>query len=178
MKIYKEFIYPILVLGGICLVVALLLSLTHKTTEPIIKEQERVAADRARAEVMTMGDTVNADIAFEKVTLSSKLEGIENVYRCELGYAILATSKGFGGTIYVMVGIDNDGKIIKVKLTKHNETPGLGSKVGLTDFTSRFYEKSATEAESADTISGATISSKAFKKAVANAFLAYDNLTK
>jgi electron transport complex protein RnfG len=47
-----------------------------------------------------------------------------------VGYAILGfTDKGFSGRIEAMVGFKPNGEITKVMVTKHAETPGLGTKV-------------------------------------------------
>ena len=40
-----------------------------------------------------------------------------------------AAAKGFGGPVQVLVGIQPDGQVRKVLVTKHAETPGLGTQV-------------------------------------------------
>lgn len=170
-SIFKDFIYPVLILGGICLIVAFALSQTYKVTDPIIVAEQSRQDDLSRAEVLN-GDASE----FTEIELTQTSEDVLSVYQNKSGYAIQSSSKGFGGKIYVMVGIDPAGKLIGVKLTKHSETPGLGTKVGLEDFTGRFIEKTHADIEAVDTISGATVSSKAFKKAVDNAYIVFEQV--
>ena len=40
------------------------------------------------------------------------------------GYVFTTESKGYGGTIQVLTGIDNDGNVTGVAILSHNETPG------------------------------------------------------
>ena len=90
------------------------------------------------------------------------------------GYAFKVQDKGFGGAYTVMVGIGPDGKITGAKLMDNSETPGLGSKTGAADFTGRFTGVDASGLEGVQTITGATISSKAFKRCVDTAFQAFE----
>ena len=72
-----------------------------------------------------------------------------------------------------MVGIGADGKITGAKLLEGNsETPGLGSKTGNESFTGQFIGKDSS-LSGVETITGATISSKAFISAVGIAYEAY-----
>ena len=45
-----------------------------------------------------------------------------------IGAAVESAANGFGGALTVLVGFDNEGKIIDYSLLSHAETPGLGSK--------------------------------------------------
>ena len=48
-----------------------------------------------------------------------------------IGTAVKSTDKsGFGGDIEVLVGFDQDGKILGYEVLKHTETPGLGARAG------------------------------------------------
>ena len=48
-----------------------------------------------------------------------------------IGTAVKSTDKsGFGGDIEVLVGFDQDGKILGYEVLKHAETPGLGARAG------------------------------------------------
>ena len=63
----------------------------------------------------------------------------------------------------------------KVKTLSHNETSGIGSKVAdnKSAYNQKYSGKTADNYDSVDTVSGATISSKAYKKAVGLAFDAF-----
>ncbi len=71
-----------------------------------------------------------------------------------------------------MVGIGSDGKITGTKLMENGETPGLGSKTGMPDFTGQFAGKDRS-LDGVETVTGATISSNAFIAAVEIAYEGY-----
>ena len=85
--------------------------------------------------------------------------------------AVMLSIKGYDSSnpMSVAVGFDGEGKIIKCSVISCNgETKGIGSKVADENlFLSRFYNLS--NVSGVDTISGATISSSAFKAAMADA---------
>lgn len=97
------------------------------------------------------------------------------------------TKKGFGGEISVMVGFNADGTIRNYRVLSHAETPGLGSKMeewfrGEKGDQSVLGKNPASDnltvkkdGGSVDAITAATISSRAFLDAIANAYAAYTN---
>ena len=92
-----------------------------------------------------------------------------------MGFVITATAKGYGGAMQVMVGLKSDGTIATVKLMDNSETAGLGSRAGLPAYTDQYIGKDAN-LSGVDTISGSTVTSKAFEQAVKSAFEAYEML--
>jgi Na+-translocating ferredoxin:NAD+ oxidoreductase RnfG subunit len=50
----------------------------------------------------------------------------DSSYKQLMGYAFTANSKGYGGIIQTLVGIDPNGQILGIKILSHKETPGLG----------------------------------------------------
>ena len=105
-------------------------------------------------------------------------EGVTEAYLADNGgYVFMLTTKGYGGDIKLICGI-LDGKLTKIKTLSHNETSGIGSKVVASDYGDNYIGKTAGDYSDVDSVTGATISSKAYKKAVGNAFDAYDQLTK
>lgn len=90
------------------------------------------------------------------------------------------TKKGFSGEIKLMVGFDNDGKIIDIVVLKHSETPGLGDKMkkDKSDFSLQFMGKDPATFKLAvkkdmgdvDAITASTISSRAYCDAVQRAY--------
>ena len=170
MKFVKEFIGPAAVLTVICLVISAALVLTYDTTKPIIEAARAAEADKARTEVLSGGDK------FEKVSVSG-VEGLVEAYKATngAGYVITTFAKGYGGPLNVMTGIKADGTIDNVKLMDNNETPGLGSRTGEADYTSQYKNKDYN-LDGVTAISGATISSTAFKSAVQIAFNVYGEL--
>ena len=166
----KDIVKPIAVLAAICLVVTALLAYINSVTAPIISEAEQKAAQEAHLEVMPGA----AD--FEPVETDA--EGVTEMYRADNGgYVIMLTVKGYGGDIRLICGI-LDGKLTKLKTLSHSETSGIGSKVvdKKSSYRDNFVGKTADNYEEVDGITGATISSKAYKKAIKAAFEAYQTV--
>ncbi len=170
MKAVKEFVVPAAVLTAICLVVSGALAGTYQLTEPVIEAAKRAEADASRVVVLPDGKN------FEEVSASG-LDNIVDAYKAGngAGYVITGKAKGYGGDLQVMAGISSDGKITGVKLMDNNETQGIGSKTGEASYTDQYKGKDST-LDGVTTISGATVSSKAFESAVNTIFQAYGSL--
>lgn len=168
MSMFKEFAMPPLVLTVIAAVVTGALVATESVTTPIIEQQAAAAADAARAVVLPSADS------FTQVTVDEMPEGGVDIYEANngTGYVVTAQAKGYGGMLKVMVGIDSNGLISGTKVLENNETQGLGSKVSEHAFMDQYIGKDST-LEGIETISGTTISSNAFSKAVQNAYQVY-----
>ena len=52
---------------------------------------------------------------------------VSKVYQGADGYAVEVTPGGFDNTITMMVGVDNEGKVIAISIVSHTETAGLGA---------------------------------------------------
>ena len=48
-------------------------------------------------------------------------------YKGDNGCAVQVTPAGFNGTVTMMVGVDNDGKVTGISIISHTETAGLGA---------------------------------------------------
>jgi electron transport complex protein RnfG len=94
------------------------------------------------------------------------------------------TKKGFGGEVSIMVGFDKEGNITGYNVLSHSETPGLGSKMpfwfnegGKGNVIGKNPGKNnltvSKDGGEVDAITAATISSRAFLDAVANAYNAF-----
>ena len=81
-----------------------------------------------------------------------------------------ATEKGFGGDVYVELGLDAEGKIAEITIgdDKFAETPGLGARAQEDEFKNQFIGKSGKLelGTDIDAIAGATITSQAVVDAV------------
>ena len=98
------------------------------------------------------------------------------------GTAIETSVDGFGGTFRVMVGFDAEGNILGYEILEHQETPGLGShiehwfknadKPGQNIIGRKATGKFAVSKDGGDVdaITAATISSRAFLKAINQAY--------
>lgn len=169
---YKDIIKPVLVLTCICLVVAALLAYVNTVTSPIIAEAEQQAAQEAMAEVLTEADS------FELVTVDNSPEKVNEIYRAEngAGYVFMLTTKGYGGDMKLICGIKSDGTIEACKTLSHSETSGLGSKTAEDPYRNQYCGKTYDTLGEVDAISGATISSVAYKSAIEDAFEAFNEL--
>lgn len=102
----------------------------------------------------------------------------------QVGTAVVSSSLGFSGDVKVLVGFDAEGKIYNYSLLAHTETPGLGSKAS--DWFKKGQRGDITgmnpgdkpltvknDGGQVDAITASTITSRAFLKAVNNAYAAY-----
>lgn len=167
----KDIIKPIVVLGVICLVVTAVLAYVNTVTDPIIKAAEAEAAAKARSEVLSEAKD------FELLGNAKLPEGVTEAYKGSggTGYVFMVQQKGYGGPIRLICGIRPDGSIEAIKTLSHSETSGIGSRVvdNGSGYREKFSGKTAEDYEGVDAVTGATISSTAYKKAVASAFEAY-----
>ena len=168
----KDIIKPIIVLASICLVVTALLAYVNMVTAPIIKDAQDKEASQARSEVLKEAKS------FEKLSIDKLPEGVTEIYKGSdnSGYVFMLTTKGYGGSINLICGMKPDGSIEAVKTLIHSETKGIGSKVmdNESGYHANYTGKTKDNYSEVDGISGATISSKAYKKAMASAFEAFE----
>lgn len=92
-----------------------------------------------------------------------------------IGYAFVGEGAGYGGAVRVLVGVDGEsGKIIKLVVLNHAETPGLGSKIEEASFREQFAGKTLDDpialGKDINAVSGATVSSQAVVNAVRRGF--------
>lgn len=164
----KQNIKSVIVLTSICLVVALLLAVTNHFTKDKIAENNAQSAYEACYDVMPDAK------GFEEVDLSSFTglpTSLTNAYKETSGlgytYKLVVTGKNPGLTI--MVGIDSKGIITNTKVVASQETPSYFGGVIAEEYANKFAGKDSTLA-GIELISGATLSSKAYKSAVSDAF--------
>lgn len=182
MKNALRLVIPVLVT---CIVAAAGLAVTYKVTEPKIAEQERLAEERSLQAVLPdatftclessrIQDDIDATADSVDVldTFHAAIDGIH------AGWAVKVASRGYGGPMVVVIGLDTSGSVSGVTILSHNETPGLGTKV-ITDewFLEQFptLEAGFTDADvrGLDAISGTTKSSNGVRNAVAGAGRVY-----
>ena len=87
------------------------------------------------------------------------------------GYALTAAPQGYGGEIPITLGVSAEGYVTQVYVGALQETAGLGSRVGESEFKDQFIAIAAdpdTLRDDVDTLSGATVSSTAFVNAVSD----------
>lgn len=168
---------PIVVLCVICIVITGALAATNAATSKVIAEAKAAAEKAARSELLPEADD------FKEVT-GVAVENVTAVFEATngTGYVITSTSKGYGGTMTVMVAFTPDSTIKQIKVTEQGETQGIGSKVANTpSYWERYQGQSAggqlkitKDGGTIDGENGATISSRALAKAVSSAIEAYN----
>jgi len=176
-------------LGIMLLVIASIaaagLGVVNSITEGPIAEQKRIAAVKARQEVLA-----NAD-SFDEVAIEIEDPGLLTEINVGMkdgnivGYTIKSVAKGYAGKVEVLVGIDPMGVVTGMTIGDHSETPGFGAEAENDYFKERYKGKTSdmelvvvktgdASGNEIDSITGATISSRAITGGV-NASLAYFN---
>ena len=149
----------------IAIVVAALLALVNRITEPIIAQANEKKTQDAIALVLPGGYESEITEFTDKTGLVSK------VYKGQNGYAVEVAPSGFDGPITLMVGVDLEGKVLGISVISHTESAGLGA-VAAADNTAgnKFRDQFvgltgevqvSKDGGSVDAITNATITSRA-----------------
>lgn len=163
-----------------CAVAALSLAFTNEMTKDTISAQREATELAAKQAVLMEADEFKKieEENLKKIKESHPI--IEDVSiglkdGNNVGYVIKTSPVGYGGPITVITGINQDGIITGVRIAKHSESPGLGSKSTEEKFYLQYNDKtaetvsvnkeSATETE-IKAISAATITSVAVTSGV------------
>ncbi len=146
-------------------VVAAALAGVNSITKPAIEELTAQKTQEAIAAVLPGGYETEVTDYADATGIVSK------VYAGSAGYAFEVTPGGFDNTITMMVGVDNDGKVLGISIVKHTETAGLGAVAAAgtpagESFRAQFVGTSGSVAVTKDggamdAITGATITSRA-----------------
>ena len=188
-KLESSLLNMVLVLTGVAVVMGGILAyVNHLTEGPIAQQKEKTLADGIKA-VMVCDDIV---VAKTDEVIQNDAKGKELVFKIyqvkdaqgkDLGAAVESTTMGFGGDLKVLVGFNPEGTIMGYTLLEHAETPGLGAKADKwfqKDQKGDIIGKSPVEpltvskdGGQVDAITASTITSRAFLKAVNNAYNAY-----
>jgi electron transport complex protein RnfG len=169
------------VMGGI------LAFVNHLTEGPIAEQKAKALADGIKT-VMVCNDLVVAEPVEVKQDIDGKehtfiIYNVKDAQGKDLGAAVQSVTMGFGGDLKVLVGLDTEGNILGYTLLEHAETPGLGAKAD------QWFQKGqkgdiigkspaepltvSKDGGQVDAITASTITSRAFLKAVNNAYNAY-----
>ena len=176
-----------LALTGFSVVAGALLGWVNDVTaEPIAQANAKTLSDAIA--VVVPGFDNNPAEAPETVEVNGATYKIYKATKDgqPIGAAVESSANGFGGTLTVLVGFDNDGNIIDYSLLSHAETPGLGSKAAdwfkkgaKGDITGKNPGEApltvSKDGGQIDAITASTITSRAFLLAVNNAYAAYKN---
>jgi len=158
-----------------CLVAAFALSEVYAMTKPKIEQQKMDATTSALSQVLVTAQT------FKEVEKDSLWYGLDQS-GAKTGIVVRSGRRGYGGPVPVLVGLDLEGRIVGIKIASPaeglKETPGLGLKATEAWFAQQFVGLDSTvalkkEGGTIDAISGATITSRAVARGVAEAIRKY-----
>ena len=152
-----------LTLLAITAVVAAALAAVNSVTAPKIQAINEQKTQTAIEAVLPGGG--------EEIAFTDDTGLVSTVYKGQSGYAVEVTPSGFNGTVTMMVGVDNAGKVLGISVVNHTETAGLGA-VAAADtaagnaFRGQFAGMSgsvsvAKDGGQVDALTGATITSRA-----------------
>jgi len=158
-----------------CLVAAFALSEVYAVTKPKIEQQKIDATNSALGQVLATAQS------FKEVEKESLWYGLDQS-GAKTGIVVRSGLRGYGGPVPVLVGLDLAGRIVGIKVASPaeglKETPGLGLKAMDERFWKQFLGADSTVAlkkdgGTVDAISGATITSRAVARGVAQAIRKY-----
>lgn len=163
----KKHLKSILTLFAICAIVSIALAVCFEITNPIILERQQAAASGALLEVMPEGGT------FEKMDTSSYTlpATIKEVHKASNGgYVFQVEFAGFNPGNVAMIGVSADGKVTGTKVITNVESSGYGADhLPALDGKGHYNGADATTIDSVDTVSGCTVSTKAYRAVVKDA---------
>jgi len=152
----------------IYIVGGLILAFVYAKTSPIMFKKAKEEKEAALKTMMPEADKIESRGLWEPHHKHAEYyiakKGDE-----EIGYIVEGFGKGYSSYINVLVSVDKNFSVKKVKILSHAETPGLGDEIENPEFLNQFSGKGIdnlvvvkTETtEKIQAISGATISSRA-----------------
>ena len=168
------------ILLAITSIVAACLAGVNGITKPIIDQLNAEKTQKAIETVLPGGYDEELTAYTDETGLVSK------VYKGANGYAFEVKPAGFDNVITMMVGVDNDGKVLGISVVSHTETAGLGAVAAATTsageaFRGQFVGQSGSvsvtkDGGAMDAITGATITSRAVCVGVSAALACAGNL--
>jgi len=164
----------------VCIVAAAGLGMTYGVTKDRIAKMDREAEVAALRAVLPDAKRFSKVAAAEDLAAAKKAAGevtFVSAYSASssggdpAGWGVRVASRGYGGPMQLVIGLDRDGKVTGVSIVAMNETPGLGTKVLTEKWFMRQFTKLPAGASDADlrkldAISGATKSSRGVRHGV------------
>ena len=190
-KLESSLLNMILALVGVALIMGGILAwVNHITEGPIAQQAEQMLSDGIKevmgGEKLTVisNDTIVKEFDGKEYTFI--IHKTQDGRRHDLGAAVESTTLGFADNVKVLVGFNPKGEILGYTILQSSETPGLGAKadkwfqegqkgniIGKSPALSPLQVKK--DGGDIDAITASTITSRAFLKAVNQAYNAYAN---
>lgn len=158
----KKNLLPSIVLGSICLVVAVLLSVVNMFTAPVIAGRQNAAANAALLEVLPEGKN------FKEIEITSEYpEIVTKGYTADGGCVFQMQVTGKSSGLIIMCGVDSEGKVTGTKVIANEETPSYAEKVFPTvEGTNGKYTDMTLDTFEPQLVAGATLTSRAYSEAI------------
>jgi len=191
MKLDRDQIRMVIALFVVAAIAAVLLGVTDILTRQPIAAAQKAALHQALRQVLPQhindpqhdkivladnsGKTASGTLIYPARNASGKLVG--------LAWEVVAPD-GYSGSIRILVGVRPDGRIFAIRITRHQETPGLGDGIvknhhWLRSFIDQSLEskrwKVKKDGGDFDQFTGATITPRAVVKAVKGALLFFNS---
>ncbi|GHV86686.1 electron transport complex subunit G [Spirochaetia bacterium] len=158
------------------------LAFVYGGTKTTIDERARIDLEASLQELFSSADGGAAQITFKEITGTivspDGAVSFETAYSISqngtlIGAAIQASAGSYGGPIKVLVGVNANGTISRIKIMEHSDTPGLGAKAAKPAFYGQFAGKAVSDPfepkQDVTAITAATITSRAVSRAVKTA---------
>ena len=169
----------------VTLVASTALGYVYELTKGPIAAAKLAAKIKAIDEVVVEYDNNPVDDMY-KIPIEGSEDSLE-VYPAKKGGRLMASAvrsyspKGYGGNVWLMVGLLPNGDINNIAVLEHKETPGLGTKMNDAEYKNQYIGKNPEtfdldvekDGGEIDALTGATITSRAFSQATQLAFDTY-----
>ena len=175
----KNMIKSVIVLSLICLVVAGALGATNYITKDKIKADTEMRTQEALKELISDAEAFEKLESIESLGLSKEISAVYLADGGAKGYVFEISTKGYSSGLVIMCAVSPEGEIIKTSTLSHSETPTIGGAkvVDNASYTDKFIGKDASSIDDGtDAVSGATVSSNAYKNAVKTALDAFGKI--
>lgn len=181
----------VIVLTGTAVLTGGVLAIVNKITEkPIAKVQAKQLTDGIKVVMNSDSIVTDTPVVMKKVFDGKEYEFVihnaKNPSGESVGAAVESTTQGFGGDLRTLVGFDTEGNICGYTILQSAETPGLGAKadqwfqkgqkgniIGKKAGALVTHKDDGADSLKVDAITASTITSRAFLKAVNQAYYAY-----
>lgn len=155
------------VLVAICVVVAALMGIANVITAPVIEKIEAQKVQDAMLVVLPSGEN------FTKLDVDSLDDSIQEVYtETNGGYVFKISVTGYASGMVIMCGVNANGVVTGATCIKSSETLEKEKTYG-----ESFIGKDINNVDLVDTITGATLTTTAYKEAILTALDMFELLT-
>ncbi len=150
----------------LALTCALFLVLANQFTQQTIASNQRHYEERVLREMVNGAELIKSTAGYNVFRNGTQIGTIEP----------FTSTRGYNGKIDLLIALTSDREVISVRVTHHEETPGIGDKIeqDVSAWIHQFAGRSMGDTDwtlypggDIDAISGATITSRAVTSAIA-----------